>query len=86
MVPEIYITRGMTTDPERLKELQVWLLPKYKHKVSSLLGQCIHYWRFIAGFADNAKLLIQLRKEKQTSQWYPQAVVNSTCSRLFEDR
>jgi hypothetical protein len=58
------LSEEMTTGPERLTAVQEWLPPKDKHELRSFLGLCIYYWRLIAGSAETAKLLTQLREEK----------------------
>jgi hypothetical protein len=59
---------GVSTDPVKLKAVQQWPLLRGKHGLQSFLGLCTYYRRFIASFADIAKLLTQLAEEKWTSK------------------
>jgi hypothetical protein len=64
---------GVTTDLEKLEAVQRWPEPRDKHELRSLFGLCIHCTRFIAEFANIAKLLTQLTEENRTYQWSPEA-------------
>jgi hypothetical protein len=59
-------SEGITTDPEKLRTLQEWAIPRNKHEIRSFLGLCTYYRRFIFGFARIAKLLTKLTEEKQS--------------------
>jgi hypothetical protein len=47
-------------------------MPKNKHEIRSFVGLCMYYRRFISGFANIAKPLAKLSKEKQAVQWTPE--------------
>jgi hypothetical protein len=42
----------ITTDSEKLKAVREWPTPRKTHEISSFLGLCSHYRRFIPGFVD----------------------------------
>jgi hypothetical protein len=63
---------GIFTDPEKLKDVREWPTPKNKHEIRSFLGLRMYYRRFIPGFANIAKPLTKVTKQKQTFQWTPE--------------
>ena len=60
---------GVTTDPVKLEAVKSWPRPNDKHQLRSFLGLCTCYRRFISGFADIAKPLTRLTKEKRKFEW-----------------
>jgi hypothetical protein len=60
---------GVTTDPEKLKAVREWPIPKNKHEIRSFLGLCTYYRRFISVFANIAKSLTKPTEQKQPFQW-----------------
>jgi hypothetical protein len=65
----IVLPPGITTDPEKLEAIESWPRPKDIHQLRSFLGLCTYYQRFISGFADLAKPLTRLTKEKRMFEW-----------------
>ena len=63
----------VTIDPRKLEAVKSWPRPNDRHQLRSFLGLCTYYRRFIAGFADIAKLLTRLREKKWTFKWSPEA-------------
>jgi hypothetical protein len=64
---------GVTTDPEIVKAVLGWPLPRGRNEFWSFLGLCTCFSRFIAGSGDITKPLTQLMEEKQTFQWSSEA-------------
>ena len=56
-------------DPEKLKVIEEWPVPKNIHELRSFLGMCSYYRRFIAKFAVIAGPLHDLTKKKVKFQW-----------------
>jgi hypothetical protein len=59
--------------PEKLEAVKSWPRLNDKHQLRSFLGLCTYYRRFIARFADIAKLLTRLSEDKWTFKWSPEA-------------
>ena len=60
---------GIRMDPEKLKVIEEWPVPKNIHEVRSFIGMCSYYRRFIAKFAIIAGPLHDLTKKKVKFQW-----------------
>jgi hypothetical protein len=58
----------ITTDPEKLKAVWEWPIPKNRHEIKSFLGICTYYRQFIYGSANIVKPLTKLTEEKQAFQ------------------
>ena len=56
-------------DPEKLKVIEEWPVPKNIHELRSFIGMCSYYRRFIAKFAVIAGSLHDLTKKKVKFQW-----------------
>ena len=56
-------------DPEKLKVIEEWPVPKNIHELQSFIGMCSYYRRFIAKFAVIAGPLHDLTKKKVKFQW-----------------
>jgi hypothetical protein len=63
---------GISTDPKNMKVLREWPTPKNKHEIRSFLCLCMYYRWFISRFANIAKPLTKLTKQKQSFQWTPE--------------
>ena len=55
---------GIRMDPEKLKVIDEWPVPKNLHEVRSFIGMCSYYRRFIAKFSIIASPLHDLTKKK----------------------
>ena len=56
---------GIATDPEKVKAVQEWGIPKNLTDVRSFLGLCSYYRRFIPKFSTIAKPLTKLTEKDQ---------------------
>ena len=60
---------GIATDPEKVKAVQDWGVPKNLTDVRSFLGLCSYYRRFIPQFSTIAKPLTRLTEKNQGFNW-----------------
>ena len=60
---------GISTDPEKIKAVEDWKVPKDLHDVRSFLGLCSYYRRFIKDFSSIAKPLTQLTEKERDFVW-----------------
>ena len=51
-------------DPEKLKVIEDWPVPKNLHAVRSFIGMCSYYRRFVAKFSVIAEPLHDLAEKK----------------------
>jgi hypothetical protein len=61
------LLEGITTDPKKLKDAEVWSPLKDKHEMRSFLGLCTYSWRVMAGFVAFAKPLNSSQKKSGLS-------------------
>lgn len=69
---------GVATDPEKLKAVLNWLVPKNLKQVRSFIGFCSYYRRYVKGFADIARPLHKLTEAGQKFEF------NDSCMKAFE--
>ena len=50
-------------DPEKIREIEDWLVPKDVMDVRSFMGITGYYWRFIEGFSRIANPITSLQKK-----------------------
>ena len=62
---------GVSTDPEKVKAVRDWGVPKDLTDVRSFLGLCSYYRRFIPQFSVIAKPLTKLTEKNQEFRWGP---------------
>ena len=60
---------GVAMDPEKVKVVQTWPIPKTIKEVRSFLGLCSYYRRFIPAFADIAHPLHQYSQLGKSFAW-----------------
>ena len=60
---------GIRMDPEKLRVINEWPIPKNLHEVRSFLGMCSYYRRFIEKFSILAGPLHDLTKKKVQFKW-----------------
>lgn len=70
---------GIAVDPEKIRAVVEWPVPKDKHEIRSFLGLCTYYRRFVLGFADIAKPLTRLTEDKNSFVW------DLSCRQAFEE-
>ncbi|POS82770.1 hypothetical protein EPUL_005785, partial [Erysiphe pulchra] len=71
--------KGVSVDPEKIRAITKWPVPRDKHEVRSFLGLCTYYRRFVKGFANVAKPLTKLTEEKRAFIW------DRDCQEAFEE-
>ena len=54
---------GIAADPEKVKAVQEWPVPRTQCEVWSFLGLCTYYRRFVPSFASIAKPLHRLTEK-----------------------
>ena len=69
---------GVATDPEKLKAVLNWPVPKNVKQVRSFIGFCSYYRRYVKGFADIACPLHKLTEMGQIFEF------NDSCMKAFE--
>ena len=60
---------GIRMDPEKLRIIDEWPIPKNLHELRSFIGMCSYYRRFIEKFSVIAGPLHDLTKKKVKFQW-----------------
>lgn len=61
--------KGVRTDPDKVKAVQEWPIPKTKTEVRAFLGLCAYYRRFVKNFSEIAKPLHRLTEESRQFIW-----------------
>lgn len=72
-------SRGVSTDPKKVKSIRDWHVPTTAKEVRSFLGVCEYYWRFIEKYAKEAKQLTHLIETEQDFIW------TNDCQNAFEN-
>ena len=60
---------GIHTDPAKVEAVKDWPRPKNIREVSSFLGFCNYYRRFVRGFSDIAAPLHQMKGQRAPFRW-----------------
>ena len=60
---------GVSTDPEKIKSIQDWKVPKDLTDVRSFLGLCSYYRKFVPKFSEIAKPLTRLTEKNRPFTW-----------------
>ena len=61
--------KGISTDPNKIKSIEEWPVPKSVKDVQRFVGLCNYYRRFVENFANIAKPLHQLTKKNIKFEW-----------------
>lgn len=61
--------KGIAVDPEKIRAVREWPVPRDKHEIRSFLGLCTYYRRYVPGFANIAKPLTRLTEEGRRFIW-----------------
>ena len=69
---------GIHTDPEKVKAVQDWPVPRNVKEVKSFLGLCSYYRKFVQGFADIARPMHHACKKGTKFIW------TETCQESFD--
>jgi hypothetical protein len=56
-------------DPEKVKAIMEWPVPKNAHEVSSFMGLAGFYWRFVEGFSKIVKPITTLQHKGVNYEW-----------------
>ena len=60
---------GISMDPEKIKAIKYWPVPKDVTDVRSFMGITSYYWRFIEGFSRIANPITSLQKKGKKFYW-----------------
>ena len=60
---------GIQTDPEKIKAVKEWPVPKFVKDVRRYLGFCSYYRKFVKNFADIARPLHKLTERDVSFNW-----------------
>ena len=60
---------GISVDPEKIKTIEKWLVPKDVTDVRSFMGITDYYRRFIEGFTRIANTITSLQKKGKKFEW-----------------
>jgi hypothetical protein len=60
---------GISIDPEKVKAIMEWLVPKNAHEVRRFMGLAGYYWRFVEGFSKVAKPITTLSRKGVRYEW-----------------
>jgi len=69
---------GITVDPEKIKAIMEWPVPKDVADVRSFMGLAGYYRRFVEGFSKVAFPITSLQKKGKAFHWTP------SCQKSFE--
>ena len=69
---------GVETDPEKVKTVRDWPIPRNNKEVRSFLGLASYYRKFVKGFSDIARPLHKLCEKKTPFKW------TDDCQNSFE--
>eukprot|EP00253_Pinus_taeda_P032829 PITA_32829 len=69
---------GIAVDPEKIKAIMEWPVPKYVADVRSFMGLAGYYRRFVEGFSKVAFPITSLQKKGKVFHWTP------SCQKSFE--
>jgi hypothetical protein len=61
--------KGISVDPEKVKAIMEWPVPKNAHEVRSFMGLAIYYQRFVEGFSKIAKPITTLQCKGVNYEW-----------------
>ena len=64
---------GMATDPEKVAKVRDWPVPRTKKELSSFLGLCSYFRKYVKDFAVIASPLFDLTRKDVPFQWSPGA-------------
>lgn len=70
--------QGVSTDPEKVRAVREWPIPRCRKEVRGFVGLASYYRRFIRSFAEVARPLHKLMEKGREFQW------DSDCQRAFE--
>ena len=60
---------GIFVDPEKIKAIEEWPVPKYVTDIRSFMGITGYYRRFIEGFSRIANPITSLQKKGNKFKW-----------------
>ena len=60
---------GISVDPEKVKAIEDWPIPKNVHEVHSFMGLVRYYRRFVEGFSNIAKPITTLQRKGIRYEW-----------------
>jgi hypothetical protein len=60
---------GIYVDPEKVKTIMEWSVPRNAHEVRSFMGLASYYRRFVEGFSKIAKPITTLQRKGVRYEW-----------------
>jgi hypothetical protein len=60
---------GISVDPEKVKAIMEWPVPKNAHEVRSFMGLAGYYRRFVEGFSKIEKPITTLQRKGDRYEW-----------------
>jgi hypothetical protein len=92
----IISTEGIRIDPEKVKSIQEWPIPKTVKDVQAFLGLANYLRKFIEGFSRMSKSLTELTKKDTPFQWsqqrhkafdnIKQAIIRASMLKIFDPK
>eukprot|EP00253_Pinus_taeda_P035628 PITA_35628 len=73
------IGEGISVDPEKVKAIMEWPIPKNTHEVRSFMGLADYYRRFVEGFSKIAKPITTLQRKGVKYEW------TEECNKAFSE-
>jgi hypothetical protein len=61
--------KGISVDPEKVKAIIEWPVPKNAHEVRSIMGLAGYYQRFVEGLSKIEKPITTLQREGVRYEW-----------------
>jgi hypothetical protein len=62
----IFSKDGIATDPDKIKSVKDWPVPKNVKQIRSFLGPCSYYRKYVKGFSNVARPLHKLTEIDRT--------------------
>ena len=71
LLGSIVSANGIEPDPDKLKAIEEWPVPKNLTELRAFVGLASYYQRHVEGFSDLAKPLSELTRKNQPFIWGP---------------
>jgi hypothetical protein len=67
----IILKGGMSVDPSKMQDVLSWNMHASVCEIHSFVGLASYYWRFIEGFSNITKPMIELVRKDKKFKWAP---------------